>query len=134
MLYEILKNSMRAVVEHHGANNYDLPPINVIIANGSHDFAIKISDQGGGIGRRDCKKIWSYLHTTARKPIDLDDYASGKDLYANVPMAGFGYGLPLSRLFAQYFGGDLKVISMDGYGTDAYLYLNKLGEYNLNLD
>jgi pyruvate dehydrogenase kinase 2/3/4 len=33
----------------------------------------------------------------------------------------------LSRLYARYFGGDLQVLSMDGYGTDAYLHLNRLG-------
>jgi pyruvate dehydrogenase kinase 2/3/4 len=24
-------------------------------------------------------------------------------------MSGFGYGLPISRLYARYFGGDLQV-------------------------
>jgi hypothetical protein len=42
-------------------------------------------------------------------------------------LAGYGYGLPISRLYARYFGGDLQIISMEGYGTDAYLHLNRLG-------
>ncbi|CAI5965918.1 unnamed protein product [Closterium sp. NIES-64] len=40
--------------------------------------------------------------------------------------AGYGYGLPISRLYARYFGGDLQVVSMEGYGTDVYLHLNRL--------
>lgn len=44
-----------------------------------------------------------------------------------VVLAGYGYGLPISRLYARYFGGDLQIISMEGYGTDAYLHLNRLG-------
>lgn len=39
----------------------------------------------------------------------------------------FGVGLTLSRLYAQYFGGDLKILSLDGFGTDVYLHLNRLG-------
>lgn len=44
------------------------------------------------------------------------------------PIAGFGYGLPLSRLYARYWGGELSLTSMEGYGTDAYLHLSKLGD------
>lgn len=32
-------------------------------------------------------------------------------------IAGLGYGLPLSRLYAMYFGGSLEFISLDGWGT-----------------
>ena len=40
----------------------------------------------------------------------------------SVPLAGYGYGLPLSRLYARYLSGDLKLYSLDGFGTDALLH------------
>lgn len=41
-------------------------------------------------------------------------------------LAGLGFGLPLSRLFARYFGGELALQNMPGYGVDAFLTLKNL--------
>ncbi|KAI8145966.1 mitochondrial branched-chain alpha-ketoacid dehydrogenase kinase-domain-containing protein [Fennellomyces sp. T-0311] len=124
MLFELLKNSLRAVVERFGVDYEDqYPPIKLIIAHGKEDITIKISDEGGGIPRSGIPLVWTYMYTTAEAQ-ELEPEYSRSDFRA--PMAGFGYGLPISRLYARYFGGDLKLISMEGYGTDVYLHLNRL--------
>ena len=94
--FELLKNSLRAVVERFGPENEDaFPPIKVIVVEGKEDITIKISDEGGGIPRSANPLIWTYMYTTMEgQNIDQDFDAS--DFKA--PMAGFGYGLPLSRL------------------------------------
>ncbi|KAH8829640.1 branched-chain alpha-ketoacid dehydrogenase [Flagelloscypha sp. PMI_526] len=35
-------------------------------------------------------------------------------------LAGLGYGLPMSKLYATYFGGTLDLVSLDGWGTDSF--------------
>ncbi|KAI8920877.1 mitochondrial branched-chain alpha-ketoacid dehydrogenase kinase-domain-containing protein [Powellomyces hirtus] len=123
MLFELLKNSLRAVVERHGVDCDEWPDIKVVVAEGKEDITIKISDEGGGIPRSGMPLIWTYMYTTAENP-SLEDTDSRGDFRA--PMAGYGYGLPITRLYARYFGGDLRLISMEGYGTDAYLHLSRL--------
>ncbi|KAI5060155.1 hypothetical protein GOP47_0024575 [Adiantum capillus-veneris] len=122
MVFELVKNSLRAVQERYMNTNEDAPPIRVVVADGLEDVTIKISDEGGGIPRSGISKIWSYLYSTANSPSNSGCY---HDLPA--PMAGHGFGLPISRLYARYFGGDLQIMSMEGYGTDAYLHLTRLG-------
>jgi pyruvate dehydrogenase kinase 2/3/4 len=126
MLFELLKNSLRAVVERFGTDpDEGYPPIKIIVAEGQEDITIKISDEGGGIPRSAIPMVWTYMYTTAETPL-LDPNFNKTDFRA--PMAGFGYGLPISRLYARYFGGDLRLISMEGYGTDTYLHLNRLSD------
>lgn len=112
MLFETLKNSLRAVVERHGAEKEEFPVTKVIVAEGREDITIKISDEGGGIPRSSIPLVWTYMYTTVDQTPNLDPDFDKSDFKA--PMAGFGYGLPISRLYARYFGGDLKLISMEG--------------------
>ena len=63
---------------------------------GRQDLTIKISDEGGGIPRSGMPKVWTYMYTTAKLPPTSDDDDMQGDFKA--PLAGFGYGLPISRL------------------------------------
>ncbi|XP_062211382.1 pyruvate dehydrogenase (acetyl-transferring) kinase, mitochondrial-like [Phragmites australis] len=122
MMFELVKNSLRAVQERYMNSDKHAPPVRIIVADGAEDVTIKISDEGGGIPRSGLSRIFTYLYSTAENPPDLDGHNEG------VTMAGYGYGIPISRLYARYFGGDLQIISMEGYGTDAYLHLSRLGD------
>jgi len=116
ILFELFKNSMRATVETHNKTT-QIPEIEVLIAKGEHDVSIRVSDQGGGIPRHITDHMFHYLFSTAPRPSMTPTKA---------PLAGYGYGLPLSRLYARYFHGDLILNSYDGYGTDAVVYLKTL--------
>jgi pyruvate dehydrogenase kinase 2/3/4 len=128
MVFELVKNSLRAEHDRFEDSDHEAPPIRIVVAEGEEDITIKVSDEGGGIPRSGLPKMWTYLYTTAKSPLDEMD-RSGAQEGSDGPsvLAGYGYGLPISRLYARYFGGDLSIISMEGYGTDAYLHLNRLG-------
>lgn len=125
MVFELVKNSLRAVEERFMDSDKLAPPIRIIVADGLEDVTIKVSDEGGGIARSGLPKIFTYLYSTAKNPLDERSDLGTADI---ATMAGYGYGLPISRLYARYFGGDLQIISMEGYGTDAYLHLSRLGD------
>uniref|UniRef100_A0A8C5HV92 Protein-serine/threonine kinase n=1 Tax=Gouania willdenowi TaxID=441366 RepID=A0A8C5HV92_GOUWI len=118
MLFELFKNAMRATVETHETSP-TLPPIKVHVALGAEDLTIKMSDKGGGVPLRKIERLFSYMYSTAPSPVHEDNSR-------NAPLAGFGYGLPISRLYAKYFQGDLQLYSMEGYGTAAVIYLKAL--------
>lgn len=43
-------------------------------------------------------------------------------------LSGLGYGLSMARNYARSLGGDLKVLSNEGHGTTAFLYLPIIDE------
>ena len=131
ILVELVKNSMRATVESHGVDL--MPNIKIIIADGekNEDVVIKVSDEGGGIPRSNMNRIWSYLFTTADPSVlnaILNNHDDVRDFDMQIPLAGLGYGLPIARNYARYFGGDLTIMSMEAYGTDSYIYLSRLND------
>ncbi|XP_068189656.1 pyruvate dehydrogenase kinase, isozyme 4 isoform X1 [Antennarius striatus] len=118
MLFELFKNAMRATVETH-ETSLTLPPIKVRVSLGEEDLTIKMSDRGGGVPLRKIERLFSYMYSTAPSPVHEGNSR-------NAPLAGFGYGLPISRLYAKYFQGDLQLYSMEGYGSSAVIYLKAL--------
>ncbi|KAF4665162.1 hypothetical protein FOL47_004737 [Perkinsus chesapeaki] len=102
-----------------------LPPVVVTLPDLSSmwDFerTIKIADKGYGMKREILKRASSYFYSSAtHKP---DGTQELPDFDSRAPLAGFGFGLPISKVMARYFNGDLEVNSIPGAGTDVYIYL-----------
>ncbi|KAF8540342.1 branched-chain alpha-ketoacid dehydrogenase [Trichophaea hybrida] len=156
---ELLRNSIEATIEHHGSKS-SLPPITVLICHAPKHVIFRVSDQGGGIPPDETKDLWSFakskrsdharLRNFAQVPkmagtlqeLQLDS-ASAKvpetslhTLTYRPPDLKLGMGLPMTRVYAEYWGGSLEQTSMEGYGTDVFLHIEKLGNRleQLNVD
>ncbi|XP_040058317.1 pyruvate dehydrogenase (acetyl-transferring) kinase isozyme 1, mitochondrial [Gasterosteus aculeatus] len=117
MVFELFKNAMRATMELYG-DAMEYPPIHAQVALGTEDLTVKVSDRGGGVPLRKIDRLFTYTYSTAPRP--------SSDGARAAPLAGYGHGLPISRLYARYFQGDLKLYSLEGYGTDAVIYIRAL--------
>jgi len=164
VVFEIMKNSMRAVLENNPKSE-----IKTVVVDNPIDgsITIKVSDIGGGIPRSDSNKIWRYGYTTGYQ---LDGFPKHHDLVKHrevlaeiiaeaethfkqdneqinadfgvlfdynvldavkyTPFFGLGYGLAITKLYCRMLGGDCRVQSLHGYGTDAYLSLINLRQCN----
>jgi len=127
MVTELLKNAFRATVEAGVCE-----PVLVTIAKDpySESISLRIRDRGGGISPDDLPNIWSYSFTTFSEDAEDEEQDALGRFNAGVAsaadgssIAGLGYGLPLSRAYAEYFGGSLQLQSAYGWGTDVYLRL-----------
>ncbi|KAJ2657242.1 [Pyruvate dehydrogenase (acetyl-transferring)] kinase isozyme 2 [Coemansia sp. RSA 1200] len=66
MLFQLLKNALRATVENHKHRGpLGFPVVKLVMSSGEEDVAFKVSDEGGGIPLSQVDAIWSYLGTTA---------------------------------------------------------------------
>eukprot|EP00164_Ancoracysta_twista_P020353 GFYU01036333.1.p1 GENE.GFYU01036333.1~~GFYU01036333.1.p1 ORF type:complete len:238 (+),score=47.29 GFYU01036333.1:68-715(+) len=150
ILFEVIKNAMSATVNFHrkvhGPDSKEpLPSITVLIVDGKDEITIRISDKGGGIPKHIQNHVYEYGYTTWRThtpeagPDDeLSALHAGDPMQDNDPKAhehaGLGFGLPLSRLYARFHGGNLTHATVDGYGTHIYLSLSKDTDTTLNIE
>ncbi|EME81602.1 uncharacterized protein MYCFIDRAFT_32163 [Pseudocercospora fijiensis CIRAD86] len=155
---ELLRNSIQAAVEQRGLEKP--PPIEVLICGTAQHAIIRVSDQGGGIDRDILPYLWSFakgprrntrLHNLGQvpklagtmqelrpSPADESHVPKKRDsslttLSERPPDLKLGMGLPMSKIYAEYWAGSLEVHSLEGYGCDAFLQINRLGNQNERL-
>ncbi|KAK2743532.1 hypothetical protein FQN57_004829 [Myotisia sp. PD_48] len=70
--------------------------------------------------------------TEAETGKDISKYreSSLASLSSRPPNLRLGMGLPMSRVYAEYWAGTLGLHSLEGYGVDAFLQISKLGNQN----
>ncbi|BGP54669.1 hypothetical protein JCM8202v2_002256 [Rhodotorula sphaerocarpa] len=125
----------------------DFPEVVITIGVVPGAMTIRIRDRGGGVPPENLNNVFSYAFTSVPLLPDPDSdpdspstasyggtsnagYLGGvgggpqggeSALQTNVgTLAGLGFGLPLARIYAGYFGGSLDLVSMYGWGTDVY--------------
>eukprot|EP01062_Namystynia_karyoxenos_P028855 TRINITY_DN21799_c0_g1_i1.p1 TRINITY_DN21799_c0_g1~~TRINITY_DN21799_c0_g1_i1.p1 ORF type:complete len:518 (+),score=100.21 TRINITY_DN21799_c0_g1_i1:72-1625(+) len=143
MATELLKNAVRAVADRHGFGEPGKGPplvnIHVCVSEDRH-LTLKVADQGGGIPRSKLSKVMGYLYTTAPQPLycivdsTRIEEATGVECLVgdspggvgSLPFSGYGYGLPITRQLAEYYQGEFELISQEGVGSDAFVYLPPL--------
>ncbi|KAF9426271.1 hypothetical protein BGZ94_006752 [Podila epigama] len=129
ILFELLKNSMRATAEFHGLDKMSYPDIIVQLASDVNgDLHIRVKDHGGA-------KPFNYMFTTASNTVRIDfpsilnaveKKPQTSATNENLPLCGFGFGLATSKLYARLFGGDLTIQSTAGSGTEISIKLCRL--------
>ncbi|KAJ1905819.1 [Pyruvate dehydrogenase (acetyl-transferring)] kinase 2, mitochondrial [Tieghemiomyces parasiticus] len=158
VIYELLKNAMRTVMDSHahvvpastagategngsrattGPNPY--PPIQVTLCEGPATLVFRISDQGGGVPATAREHIWDFghgkrgelanLYQVSRMAAKLND-----PMQSTSPLTHFGIGLPMSRVYVNYWGGRIEIHTMDGFGTDVYVHIPKLGNQHEHIE
>eukprot|EP00042_Codosiga_hollandica_P025942 m.119140 g.119140 ORF g.119140 m.119140 type:complete len:388 (+) comp52042_c0_seq1:129-1292(+) len=127
VLLEIFKNAVRATVENTpaAARQHPLPRVRVSIFQVQDEVTIKIHDQGGGIPSDKLPDVWEYAYTTIAEQPQAETQEDGLHTYvmSGKSMAGEGFGLPMARVYCRYFGGDLEMSSIFGFGSEVTIRL-----------
>ncbi|KAJ3216803.1 hypothetical protein HK099_005738, partial [Clydaea vesicula] len=104
IMMELMKNAMRATVEHsQKIGRVEHPDIEITVVSGKEEICIRLRDQGGGIPSHCLPFIFDYSFTTVPKieEEDLDVFSAQSRMQmissSGGPMAGLGFGLPMSK-------------------------------------
>jgi len=127
----LLQNACYAVGQSRSSQHCAKHPVHVFFAHGEEEVTIKVSDTGGGIARSKEHLAMSYFHSPEGAPLGPGLGRRHADPLGDGSPPGAG--LPLARLHARYYGGEMVLKSIEGYGTDAFLFLNRLGQNLENL-
>lgn len=130
IVYQLLSNAFR-----HSISSTDQPrEIKVTTCSNEKDVLFRISDQGGGMCKKEFGNIWSYGNFKRFGNMQKVQQLEAKLNEHEMLRIRLGIGLPMSKVYAGYFGGSLELYTMEGYGTDAYVRIPRLGNTNENLD
>jgi pyruvate dehydrogenase kinase 2/3/4 len=152
ILYELLKNSMS--IQASIGNSAAPVAVSIFASPGSavpssiegrhshhpHNqnrvscVIFRVSDQAGGFSKRVMphdfpERLWSFHHQAGSlSRVDMDQSISVSGKVTDGPHSSLRIGLQLARVFACYWGGDITVMSMAGYGSDVYVKIVTSGE------
>lgn len=141
IITEMMKNALRATVEYYTFGNsvipaasrrivvddMDLPDVRVSVQKGKNAVAIHISDKGGGMSAHQASHLYQFGYSSVKQSqqaLNTLDF----DRIVRQDLAGYGFGVPLTRLFSRYFGGDLQIVPCFGVGTDVFITLMDLAQ------
>ncbi|CEJ01697.1 hypothetical protein G6F70_006354 [Rhizopus microsporus] len=125
ILYQLLSNAMRHTILNQKKT------IRVTYCSNETDILFRISDEGGGLAKNRFANIWSYgNHKNMEQVEQLEAKLTEQEKNLTIRL---GIGLPMSKVYAEYWGGSLQLVTMEGYGTDAYVKIPRLGTQNENL-
>ena len=142
---ELLRNSIQATMERSNGTPENAGHIDVLICETAQNVIIRVSDHGGGISPDVLPHMWSFCKGPCRSmrlknlhqvklgggsasPPPRDSSLSS--LASRPPDLKLGIGLPMGKIYAEYWAGSLEIHSLEGYGVDAFLQISRLGNKN----
>lgn len=134
IIFQLLSNAFRHATQPYSATTTIIPKeIKITLCSNDQDVLFRISDQGGGMNKQVFSELWSYGNYKRFGNMEHVEQLEAKLNEHDKMVMRLGIGLPMSRVYAEYWGGDINIVTMEGYGTDAYVRIPRLGTQNENI-